>query len=183
MDEDVIIEPDVEDEGGNEEELEASETRADAKVTKLRKELEQARKEKQENLDGWQRAKADYVNALRRFEEEKQRALELGKTYAAEAFIPAIDSLERAQSAGELPEGFVGIVKQLEVAAKSLGLEQFGKVGEAFNPVLHDALGQDPVDSEETDDTLSVVLESGWKIGDSILRPAKVRVAHFTNDH
>lgn len=183
MDDDVVIEPDAsENGGGSEEELEAVESRADAKVTKLRKELEQARKEKQENLDGWQRAKADYVNAVKRFEDERQRALELGKIVSAQAFLPALDSLARAKTSGEqLPEGFAGIAKQLESGAKALGLEQIGSVGEQFNPSLHEALGQDAAESESEDDTITAVLESGWKIGDSILRPAKVRVAHFNH--
>jgi molecular chaperone GrpE len=178
-DDDVIIESDGSEElGSSEEELEASESRTDTKLQKLRKELEQVRKEKQENQDGWHRAKADYVNALRRFEEEKRLALEIGKTSAAKAFIPAMDSLERAKS-NDMPEGFVGIVKQLESAAKSVGLEQFGEVGEQFNPSLHEALGQDPAESKDQDDRVTTVLEPGWKIGEQVIRPAKVRVSHF----
>jgi len=149
-DDDVIIESDDEELGGSEDELEASESRAETKLAKLRKELETARKEKQENLDGWQRAKADYVNALKRFEQEKASAVTAGTLKAAKAFLPVIDSLERAKEHGELPENFVGIVKQLEAAARSLGLEQIGAVGERFDPSLHEALGQDAVDSKRS---------------------------------
>ncbi len=180
MDEDVLIEPDGDEEtGGSEEELEAVEGRADAKVTKLRKELEQVRKEKQENLDGWQRAKADYVNALKRFEEEKRTALDIGTYKAAGAFLPVIDSLERAQALGELPEGFAGILKQLEGAVLKLGLSQFGKVGEKFDPSMHEALGQDPTDNPDEDDNVTAILEPGWRTLEQVIRPAKVRVAHF----
>jgi molecular chaperone GrpE len=162
-----------------EDDLEDAEERAESRIAKLRKELEHAKKEKQENLDGWQRAKADYVNALKRFEDEKKSAVELGTLKAAIAFLPAIDSLERAKGAGELPEGFAGIVKQLEGAADKLGLTQFGKVGEKFDPMLHEALGQDAADSAEKDDTITAILESGWMLGEHVVRPAKVRVAHF----
>jgi molecular chaperone GrpE len=179
-DDDVIIDTDGNEEiGGSEEELEASESRAEAKLTKLRRELEVARKEKQENLDGWQRSKADYVNALRRFEEEKSSAVTLGTLKAAKAFLPVIDSLERSKEHGDIPESFVGIVKQLETAANSLGLEQIGTLGDAFNPLLHEALGQDPTESKDEDDTITAVLEPGWKMGDIVIRPAKVKVAHF----
>ena len=181
-DDEISIESELDDslaEGDSEEELEATEARADTKVTKLRKELEAVRKEKQTNLDGWQRAKADYVNALKRFEEEKSAAVEIGKIIAAKAFIPAIDSLERAKGTGELPEGFAGIVKQLEGGAATLGLEQVGEVGEKFNPLLHEALGQDPAESANEDDTVTAILETGWKLGNVVIRPAKVRVAHF----
>ncbi|MBA3789079.1 nucleotide exchange factor GrpE [Patescibacteria group bacterium] len=179
-DDEVVIEHDSEESTGeSEEDIAALEDRADTKVTKLRKELEVVKKEKLENLDGWQRAKADYVNALKRFEEEKKAAILLGTIVAAKAFLPAIDSLERAQMSGVLPEGFEGIVKQLEGAAQSLGLTQFGAIDEQFDPLLHEALGQDNAESKENDDHITAVLETGWKIGDMVLRPAKVRVSHF----
>ena len=97
------------------------------------------------------------------------------------AFLPAIDSLERASAASELPEGFAGIVKQLEEAVSKLGLEQFGAIGETFDPMMHEALGQDEAKSPEDDDKITAVLELGWKIGDHVIRPAKVRVAHFAS--
>jgi len=177
---DLILDTDSdEDEGGSEDDLEAMEARADVKMLKLRKELERAKQEKQEHLDGWQRAKADYVNAVKRFEEEKRTAVELGTLKAASAFLPVIDSLERAKGIGELPEGFAGIVKQLEGAVAKLNLTQFGEVGEKFDPVMHEALGQDPTEHEEEDDVITAILEPGWKSGDHVVRPAKVRVAHF----
>lgn len=179
-DDDVIFEEDgLEEKGGSEEELEAMESRADGKVQKLKKELEEAKKDRQEYLDGWQRAKADYVNAAKRFEEDRFNSLTLGKVAALRSFIVPMDSLERAKALGELPEAFQAIAKQLEDAAKTQGLEQFGAVGEKFDPVLHEALGQEPTEIKEEDDTVIQVLERGWKMGDSVVRPAKVRVASF----
>jgi len=180
MEDDVTIEQDGREEVGmSEEELEATESRVDAKTTKLKKELDACKTERQEYMDGWQRAKADYVNALKRFEEEKTAARSRGVTKSVEAFLPAMDSLARAESTGDIPEAFQGIAKQLHDAAKSLGMVQFGTVGEAFDPNLHEAYGNDPADSKENDDTVTAVLEQGWKAGDSVIRPAKVRVAHF----
>ena len=178
-DDDVIIEADGSEEGGSEEELEAMESRADSKVAKLKKELEAVKKEKQEYLDGWQRAKADYVNAAKRFEEDRLQAVNLGKLAAFKSFITPMDTLERAKLAGEIPEAFQGIAKQLEDAAKAHGLTQFGEVGEKFDPQLHEALGQEPVDSKEQDDTITLVFEKGWKVGEQVIRPAKVRIAAF----
>lgn len=149
------------------------------KTAKLKADIEQLRKEKQEYLDGWQRAKADYVNALKRFEEEKKGSLELGKVLSVQAFLPVMDSLERAETAGEVPEAFKGIAKQLHTAAKELGLEKFGATGDAFDPTLHEALGQDTAASKDEDDTVTTVLEPGWKSKGLVVRPAKVRVAHF----
>lgn len=180
QDDDVVIERDgAEEDGMSEVELEERESRADTKLTKLRKELEAAKQEGKEHLDGWQRAKADYVNALKRFEEEKAQAVRLGTVKAARAFITAMDSLARAEASGEIPASFQAIAKQLHDAANSLGLETFGTAGEAFDPNLHEALGQDPVDSSDKDDTVTAVLEQGWKAGDLVVRPAKVRVGSF----
>lgn len=155
------------------------EEHAEGKMRKLREELSACRKEKQEYMDGWQRAKADYVNALKRFETDAKASELKGKVGAVETLLPAFDALERAKEHGDIPEGFLAIAKQLENAFASLGLEEIGKIGVRFNPMIHDALGQDAIDSLETDDTVTVVLEKGWKIGDVIIRPAKVRVAHW----
>jgi molecular chaperone GrpE len=149
------------------------------KVAKLTTDLDACRKEKQEYMDGWQRAKADYVNLLKRFEDEAKMAESRGVIKAVETLLPAFDALERAKEHGDVPEGFGAIARQLESAFTSLGLVELGAVGEKFDPALHDALGQDPVESLETDDTITVVLEKGWKIGETTIRPAKVRVAHF----
>lgn len=155
---------------------------AEGKMRKLREELSACRKEKQEYMDGWQRAKADYVNALKRFETDTKTAEFRGKVRAVETLLPAFDALERAKEHGEIPEGFLAIAKQIENAFAALGLEEVGKVGERFDPIFHDALGQDAVDASEIDDTLTAVLEKGWKIGEVVIRPAKVRVGHFANE-
>ncbi len=174
---DVIIERDGREEHGlSEEELEAVESRAGAKADKVKKELEQVKKEKQEYLDGWQRAKADYVNALKRFEDEKKDVANSAVMKAVKTLLPAYDALERAKVSGDMPDGFAGIAKQLESGFASIGLAPIGEVGEAFDPNLHEALGMDTTDDAKKDDTVSAVLEAGYRIGDSILRPARVRV-------
>src|SRR5579862_1090149 len=75
------------------------------KVAKIREEIEKLRKEKQEYMDGWQRSKADYVNLLKRTEEDLKSALARGKIKAIETLLPAFDALERAKEHGEVPEG------------------------------------------------------------------------------
>ena len=172
-DDDVVVEAD------GSEELGGKGSDANIKVTKLKAELERVKAEKQEYLDGWQRAKADYVNALKRFEEEKKGALAMGRIVTVGAFLPVMDSLARAEGAGEVPEPFKAIARQLHEAAKSLGLTQFGAIGESFDPAQYEALGQDATDNQAEDDTVTAVLEPGWKSKEMVIRPAKVRVAHF----
>jgi len=152
------------------------------KVAKMREELGACRKDKQEYMDGWQRAKADYVNLLKRIETDAKASEFKGKVMAVETLLPAFDALERAKEHGEIPEGFMAIAKQLEGAFASLGLVEMGKVGERFDPALHEALGQDNVESAEEDDIITAILEKGWRVGETIIRPAKVRVAHYENN-
>jgi len=153
--------------------------RAETKVKKAKDELAEARAEAKANLDGWQRAKADYVNLLKRSEADAKGAKEAGVTKAVEALLPAYDAIERAKEHGDIPDGFAAIVKQLESAFGSLGLSAVGEVGEAFDPNLHEAYGQDATDDQAKDDTITAVLERGWKQGERVIRPAKVRVAHY----
>lgn len=177
---DTVIESDgTEELGKDETELVEDEALAGDKLKKFRTELQVAKTERQEYLDGWQRAKADYANLIRRTEEEKKAERSRGIAKAAEAFLPAIDALERAKAHGDIPEGFSGIVRQLETAFDSLGLTAIGQIGESFDPNLHEALGKDLTSKKEEDDTITAVLETGWKSGETLVRPAKVRVAHY----
>lgn len=186
----IKIEPDGGAEGGDHESLEGQDEKAEEKIAKMRVELSACRKEKQEYMDGWQRAKADYVNLLKRIENDTKASEFKGKVKAVETLLPAFDALERAKEHGEIPEGFLAIARQLESAFAELGLEEVGKVGEKFDPAYHDALGQDAAENAETDDTITAVLGKGWKIsstklgtsGDIVIRPAKVRVGHFTSN-
>ncbi len=169
---DVQIEP--------EHEGEVSGSDPEAKVKKLKEELAEVKKEKQEYMDGWQRAKADYVNLLKRSEEDMQGAKRLAASAAIEAMLPALDALERAKEHGDIPEGFAAIAKQFETAFERLGVQPVeAAVGIAFNPMIHEALGQDKAANQGEDDTITAVLEKGWRMGELVLRPAKVRVAHW----
>lgn len=172
--EDTFIEPDGSEELGMDDEL--SSGKEASKLMKLKKELEHTKREKQEYLDGWQRAKADYVTLLKRLEEERASAESKGIVKASSQFISVLDSLERAKAHGDIPEMFMGIVSQLESATKALGLTQFGVVGEKFDPSRHEALGQDEVKDITLDNTVTAVLEAGWERNGNVVRPAKVRV-------
>ena len=167
-----VVEPVDDREGGD------PEAAAEGKVKKLREELGTCKKEKQDYMDGWQRAKADYVNALKRFEEEKRVECNRGIERAVTELLPAFDALERAKEHGDVPDGFSGIVRQLESAFASLGLTPLGAVGDMFDPSIHDAMGQDATENRDRDGKVSVVLEKGFKMNGTIIRPAKVRVAH-----
>ena len=175
---DIAFEPD--DSGASEEiDIAEEENITARKIEKVAKELKQCRAQKQEYLDGWQRAKADYVNALRRFEEEKAAIQGRNTAHIIKTLLPALDSLERARGAGEIPTGFDAIAKQLAGAFTALGVSEVPvEIGEAFDPARHEAMGQDTTDDTSRENTISAVLERGWQVGTAVIRPAKVRVAH-----
>ena len=179
-DDDITVERDGQEEDGmSEVELEAQESRADTKLAKLKKELESTKKERQEYMDGWQRAKADYVNALKRFEGERLAARDEGIVKAIKTLLPAYDALERAKEHGEVPPGFESIMKQIEGAFTLLGVTELGIEGEPFDPSCHEALGTDMTDNPKMEDHVTAVLEKGYMVGQTVLRPARVRVAQF----
>lgn len=169
--EDIVIEPEHGEDRG--------EGKPEERIAKMREELSACRKDKQEYMDGWQRAKADYVNLLKRIATDAKASELKGRVEAVETLLPAFDALERSKEHGEIPEGFAAIARQLESAFAALGLEEVGKLGEQFNPALHEALGQDAVESATEDDIITAILEKGWRVGDTVIRPAKVRVGHF----
>lgn len=177
MEDDMTIEQDGSEELGIDSDTISA--KVDTKLTKLKKELEAVKKEKQEYLDGWQRAKADYVTLLKRLEEERANAETKGIIKASSQFIAVLDSLARARAHGDIPGSFTGIASQLESSAKALGLSQFGEIGEKFDPNRHDALGQDVVTDITLDNTVTTVLENGWERNESVVRPAKVKVGEF----
>lgn len=147
---------------------------------KLKLKLKVCEEERQENLLGWQRARADYSNALVRFKEENSQAKNFGLSMALEAMLPALESLNRAKEAGAIPKSFEGIAKQIQSAFNSLGASEIKvEIGEKFNPSEHEALGKDQVTEMEKDDTVTAILDSGWKIGERVVKPARVRVGHF----
>ncbi len=175
MNDEIILETDGSEELPKDEALGVS-----GKYEKLKKELEEAKSEKQEYLDGWQRAKADYVNALKRFEDEKNVAYEKGKVSVLQSMVPIYDALMRAKDTETFSPGFQNIEKQIESVFTLYQISLFGEVGDLFDPNIHEALGTDEPQENNTEDTVSMVLEKGYMIEGSLLRPAKVRVFQKT---
>jgi len=137
-------------------------------IQKLREKLETAIKEKQEYLDGWQRARADFAN----FKKEEAQMLEEKeariKADFIETLLPALDSFEMALKHEPTKELQV-VHKHLLDSLKQLGVEQFGTVDEEFNPHIHEALMQKG-DGEK----ITSVERSGYRVGEKIIRPAQV---------
>lgn len=177
-DDDVVIEQDGSEELAHDDELAGA--KATDNLAKLKAELARTKEEKQEYLLGWQRAKADYVNVLKRLDDEKAGGVVKGAVSMAMPFIDVLDTIARAEEQGHVSSDFAPVVSQLRSAVASAGLSAIGAVGEAFDPQVHEALGEDKTDEADKDHTVSAVLQQGWKYKDTVIRPARVRVFSHT---
>ena len=124
------------------------------------------------------RAQAELVNFRNRVERDRQVNREATIAEVLRALLPALDDLDRAEAHGDAAEGTpMGLVTaKLRGAFERFGLEQFGAVGDPFDPNFHDALLEQPVPGAESKTVLDIV-EYGYRFGERVVRPAKVVVA------
>lgn len=148
------------------------------KLKKLKEKLKLAEKDKMSALEDLQRARADFLNARKRMEEERVSDRERVKLQYIEDMLPLCDSFFMALndpaflSLGEnLKKGVLGINMQLTSILRGYGVEEVGKIGDKFDPHEHEALA-DEGDTGNVKD----VLQKGYKMKDRIIRPAKVIV-------
>lgn len=159
-------------------------------VNKLRSRLKKCEKEKQEYLQGWQRAKADLVNAKREFSEKQASTSDMAKKSLIEDLLRVLDSFEMAFADKETWESMdenwrVGIEHIHRELTKSLhehGLEAIKPMpGDEFDPKLHEPVETTETDEEDRDDTIEKLLQKGYLLKERILRPAKVSVYKLDN--
>jgi molecular chaperone GrpE len=137
-----------------------------------------------EYLDLAQRTRAEFENYRRRAIKEAAAAQERGAAKLALELLPAIDNLDRALAhAGEAANGdasFVSGIKHVHsdvlAALKRAGIEPFSPEGEPFDPQFHEAVAQQPFEGAQPG-TVVEVYQRGYRLGESILRPARVVVA------
>ncbi len=134
-----------------------------------------------ELTEALQRERADAMNVRRRTEEERAGIGDYYKATIIHELLPAIDNLERAlmHTPKDLKDhdyvkGVQGVAKQFEQCFKQLGVERIKTVGEHFDPHLHEAVHMDEGDGEH--EIVAEELQSGYKIGDEVIRHAKVKV-------
>ena len=175
----VHVEQEVEN-GVDDVELEAMEGDLKEKLKELKKKLSHSEKEKQEYLTGWQRTKADFVNATRRADEERSHIHKYASESVIEDLIPILDSFDGAlasKTEGQWRDGFVRIHSQLISALKNRGLEIIDQNNVPMDPKLHESIQLASNTPEHPPNTVVEVLQKGYKLHDKILRAAKVVVA------
>ncbi|GAA4981074.1 molecular chaperone GrpE [Nonomuraea thailandensis] len=123
-----------------------------------------------------QRLQAEYVNYRRRVERDRAAVREQAVAGALTELLPVLDDIGRARDHGELTGGFAKVAESLESALTKLGLSAFGQKGEPFDPTVHEAL-MHSYSPDVSEPTAVEVLQPGYRMGDRVLRPARVAVA------
>lgn len=139
--------------------------------------LDHAQAMAKEHLADLQRLQAEYVNYRKRVDRDRALAGEAATAKTIEALVPTLDDIAAAREHGDLDNGpFAAIAAKLESALAQLGWSSFGAVGEVFDPAVHEALLSQP-NADVTAPTVITVAQPGHRVGERVLRPARVIVA------
>ena len=186
---DIIAEKPQEDRAAQETEpvvsfvREASATPTD-ETSALREELEKAKAQAAEYLDGWQRARAELANARKRFEKERSEAGQSAAGDLLRKILPVLDDLDRAMKT--VPDdlrqhpwmdGVALIQRKFQAAVESEGVKPLEvRPGDRFDPTQHEAVTHEE-NAERKEGEIIAEVQRGYRFGVQVLRPALVRVA------
>ena len=123
-----------------------------------------------------QRLQAEYANYRKRVDRDRTAVRELALANVLTELLPALDAIGQARQHDELSGGFKSVAESLESAASKLGLVTYGEPGEPFDPKIHEALATS-YSPDVAEVTCAEIFQPGYKVGDRILRPARVLVA------
>jgi len=159
------------------------------KNKKLREEIKRLQKEKNEYLLGWQRAKADYINLQRELEAARLNSSLITKEKVVENILPALDSFEMAFSNQDFwqkvdknwRQGIESIHDQIISGLNKSDIEKIDQVDILFDPNIHQSIEKIKTDDKGKDHFVESILQVGYKVGNRIIRPAKVRIFEFEN--
>jgi molecular chaperone GrpE len=139
-------------------------------------ELQATEEQLAERTADLQRVTAEYANYRKRVERDRAAVREQALANVLYGLVPVLDDIGRAREHGELVGGFKSVAESLEATVGKLGLESFGESGEPFDPKVHEALLHS-YSTEVTEPTCVQILQPGYRVGERILRPARVAVA------
>jgi molecular chaperone GrpE len=134
-----------------------------------------AKAEAAQHLESLQRERASFTNYRNRALRDQEAARAKGVEDVLTALLPVLDDVDRARQHGELTGPFAAIADKLDGSLERFGVERYGTVGEEFDPTVHEAL-MHQTDPEATATTVNLVIESGYRIGDRVVRAARVSV-------
>ncbi len=158
-----------------------------ALVKKLRERVKVAEEKAAEYLTGWQKERADLINARKRDEEEKREFTKFAGERVILDIIPTLDSFDLAfankEAWSKLPtewtKGIEYIYSQLLNALENHGVKRLFPLHEKFDPNRDEALAMLPVEKEEDDHKIMEVIQPGYSINNKIVRTTKVKVGEY----
>ena len=138
--------------------------------------LSKAKKEAADYLEALQRERAEFINYRNRTQKEQERFRQHGIIDVLTALLPALDDIDRIREHSEMDDSFKAVATKIDKAFEKFGVEKFGEKGEDFDPTKHDAILHKP-DANADKETVDTVVEAGYRIGDRVIRAARVVVA------
>ena len=156
-------------------------------LKKLRNSLKQATKEKEEYLTGWQKERAEFANYRKQEDERKMHFSESVRERILTRFLSVIDSFNMAFANKEAWEkvdenwrkGVEHIYTQMNTIFEEYGVKAIGEVGEIFDPNIHQSIDTIESDKKEQEHTVANVIQKGYKLGERVMRPARVNVYEY----
>jgi molecular chaperone GrpE len=122
-----------------------------------------------------QRLQAEFANYRRRVERDRQAVGEAALASVMVGLLSVLDDIDRARAHGEVEGGFALVADGLEATLTKLGLSRFGDAGEPFDPTVHEALTHGH-SADVTEPVCSEIYQPGYRVGERVLRPARVAV-------
>ena len=160
---------------------EASNEKPEKKKNKKDLEIEALKQELEQKNDLLLRTAAEFDNFKKRTEREKASVAEFAKAGLIKQLLPILDNIDRAslveKDTPDYIKGIEMIVKQFEGIAANLGITEVAQVGDTFNPEMHEAV-MHVEDETLGENVIADVLQKGYKIGDTVIRAAMVKVAN-----
>jgi molecular chaperone GrpE len=144
-------------------------------ASEVEKELADVERQLAERTADLQRIQAEYANYRKRVERDREAVVAAAKASVVNDLLPLLDDLERAARHGDLVGAFKAVGDKLIASLQRSGLEPFGAEGEPFDPSVHEAV-QHNTSPDVNGPTVTVVMRSGYKFSDRVLRPALVGV-------
>ena len=138
--------------------------------------LDELKKQLAERTADLQRLQAEYANYRKRVDRDRATVREHAVAGTLSELLPILDAIGQARDHGELSGGFKSVADSLQAAVGKLGLVSYGLRGDAFDPKIHEALTH-TYSPDVAEDTCVEIFQPGYKVGERILRPARVAVA------
>jgi molecular chaperone GrpE len=156
-------------------------------LKKFRADLKQAKKEKEEYLTGWQKERAEFANYRKQEDERKAIFSEAMRERILTRFLSVMDSFNMAFANKEAWEkvddnwrkGVEYIYAQMNTIFEEYDVKPVGEEGEAFDPNIHQSIDVIETDKKELEHKVANVIQKGYKLGERVIRPARVNVYEY----